>query len=405
MLDEGQSGPAVTSAPSVRAGRGDGFASPQPDVSIVVPTFNETANIRPLVAAVAAVMGPTPWEMIFVDDDSPDGTWREVAALAREGAPVRCIRRIGRRGLSSAVAEGAMSTAAEIVAVMDADLQHDEMLLAPMLELLQTTDADLVVGTRNAAGGGLGDLDGGRKRLSAIATMSSRMLFGEAVSDPMSGFFMTRRMVFDATIYDLSLQGYKILLDILTSSKRRLKVVELPYVFRNRRYGKSKIEVMVIAEYGFLLIERLSHGLIPPRFVLFSFVGGLGLAVHLMILSVMGILGLGFLTAQAVATVGAMTFNYILNNSITYRRDRLRGRSFLAGYVIFCVVCSLGAIANISVADLTMNEMHSWPIAGVAGALMSSVFNFSVATRFVWGRRRRPKPDGAQMDNVGGAAA
>ena len=360
-----------------------------PAVSIVAPTYNERTNIRPLVSAIAATFGGTPWELIFVDDDSPDGTYREILAVAAEGAPVRCLRRVGRRGLASAVVEGAMSASAEIIGVIDADMQHDEKILPRMLALMQDPETDLVLASRHVEGGGLGDWSATRRRMSEFATWSSRLLIGGSVSDPMSGFFMTRRVVFDSAIYDLSQQGYKILLDILTSSPRKLKVVEVPYVFRDRLSGESKVDAMIIAEYAFLLIEKFSKGLIPPRFVLFSFVGGVGLIAHLLALKLMMMLGFAFLTAQAVATVCAMTFNYVVNNSVTYRTERLRGRRFAIGYLVFCLVCSVGAIANIGVANMTIAQVDSWPLAGVAGALMSAVFNFGVATRLVWGRRRR----------------
>jgi dolichol-phosphate mannosyltransferase len=364
-----------------------------PEISIVVPTYNERENIRPLVAAIAAAFGDTPWELIFVDDDSPDGTYREILAVAAAGAPVRCLRRVGRRGLASAVVEGAMSASAEIVGVIDADMQHDETLLVRMLDRMQTTDTDVVVASRHVEGGGLGDWSASRRRMSAFATWASRLLIGNTISDPMSGFFMTRRSVFDAAIYDLSQQGYKILLDILTSSPHPLKVTELPYVFRERLSGESKVDVMIIVEFAFLLIEKFSRGLIPPRFVLFSCVGGLGLIAHVAVLKLMMALGFVFLTSQIVATLCAMTFNYAVNNSITYRSERLRGRRFAIGYLVFCVVCSMGAIANIGVADMTISHTHSWPLAGIAGALMSAVFNFGVATRFIWGRpRRREQP-------------
>lgn len=363
-----------------------------PELSIVVPTYNERANIRPLVDAVAKALGAARWELIFVDDDSPDGTYLEAAAVAAAGAPVRCIRRVGRRGLSSAVVEGAMSAAAPIVAVMDGDLQHDETLLPKMLAVLHTTDADVIVGSRHVEGGSLGEWSAARRRMSEFATWCSRVLIGESVSDPMSGFFMTRREVFDAAIYDLTQQGYKILLDLLTSSPHPLKVVELPYVFRDRQAGESKVEAMIILEYAFLLIEKLSGGLIPPKFILFAAVGFMGLAVHLSMLQGMKLAGLGFMAAQGLATVTAMSFNYVVNNQITYRAERLKGLRFVIGYFVFCAVCSLGALANISVANLALAEVRSWPLAGLAGAIMSSVFNFGVATRFVWGQRRRAKP-------------
>ncbi len=360
-------------------------------LSIVAPTYNERGNVRALTAAVSTALTGHRWELIFVDDDSPDGTCAEVAALAHEGAPVRCVRRVGRRGLSSAVVEGAMSASSEIIAVIDADLQHDEALLPRMLEILQQGDTDIVVASRHVEGGGVGNFGETRTRMSNFATWCSRFLSGTQVSDPMSGYFMTRRSVFDAAVYDLSQQGYKILLDLLTSSPRPLKVAELPYVFRDRHSGESKVDTMVLAEYAFLLIEKLTGGLIPPRFVLFCIVGGLGLVAHLSILIALGRLGADFLVAQTAATMLAMAFNYVLNNSITYRSHRLKGWNFVTGYLLFAIVCSLGAVANISVASLTLSGVHNWPIAGFAGAVMSAVFNFGVATKFVWGRRDRVK--------------
>jgi dolichol-phosphate mannosyltransferase len=387
VLDDLQAGKDGARAGGARAG-----SAGSPELSIVVPTYNERANVRPLVEAVAAALGATRWELIFVDDDSPDGTYDEAVVLAREGAPVRCIRRVGRRGLSSAVVEGVLSASAPVVAVMDGDMQHDETLLPRMLETLRTSGADVVVGSRHVEGGGLGEWSAVRRRMSELATWCSRVLIGESVSDPMSGFFMTRREVFDAAIYDLAQQGYKILLDLLTSSPHPLKVVELPYVFRERRAGESKVEGMIILEYAFLLIEKLSGGLIPPKFILFSGVGFLGLAVHLTVLESMKAAGASFLPAQSMATLVAMSFNYVVNNQVTYRAERLKGMRFVWGYVIFCLVCSLGAVANVSVANLALAQVRSWPLAGLAGALMSSVFNFGVATRFVWGSRRQRKP-------------
>jgi dolichol-phosphate mannosyltransferase len=368
------------------------FAAPcdAPTLSIVAPAYNERDNVRPLVHAIAHAMGDITWELIVVDDDSPDGTAAEVAIMAGEGAPVRCIRRVGRRGLASAVVEGVLAAGSELVAVIDADLQHDETRLPVMLELLQTTDVDLVVGSRHVEGGGMGAWDMRRQRMSRFATWVAHRLAGVAVSDPMSGFFAVRRAVVEATIYDLSQQGYKILLDILTSSPRPLKVAEVGYVFRDRRAGESKLDVVVLIEYAFLLIDKLTRGLIPPRFVLFCLIGGLGLACHFVVLDVAIGRGIAFIRAQTIATLCAMAFNYVLNNAITYRSARLKGLRFVLGYLVFSAVRSLGALANISVANLTLREMGSWPLAGVAGALMSSVFNFGVATHFVW-RPRRPR--------------
>ena len=255
--------------------------------------------------------------------------------------------------------EGALASNPPYLAVIDAAMQHDERVLPRMLDLLERGEADLVVGSRHVEGGGVGDWAESRQLMSRFATWCAGALVGTGVTDPMSGFFAMRRDTFHACIYDLSQQGYKILLDILTSSPRRLKVAEVPYVFRNRTEGESKLDVMVLAEFLFLLIEKFTRGLVPPRFVLFSLVGGLGLAFHLLVLDVLRQAGLGFGAAQTSATYAAMTLNYLVNNSVTYRSQRLKGARFLVGYVMFCVVCSFGALANIGVADLALASSGS----------------------------------------------
>ncbi|CAN5213724.1 glycosyltransferase family 2 protein [soil metagenome] len=371
-----------------------------PALSIVAPAYNERANITPLVRAIDEAMGDIAWELIIVDDDSPDGTADAVLDAAKLGYPVRCIRRVGRRGLASAVVEGALASSAASIAVIDADMQHDETLLPRMLDILQTTDTDLVIGSRHTQGGGFGEWTRGRRHMSNFATWCATWVIGSKVSDPMSGFFMIRRDVFHACMYDLSQQGYKILLDILTSSPRPLRIHEMPYVFRSRTDGESKLDVMVLAEFLFLLVEKLTRGLIPPKFVLFCAVGGIGLGLHLTILELMHFAGFTFLPAQAIATVSAMTLNYVINNSVTYRSQRLQGVHFIIGYLIFCAVCSIGALANIGVADLVLAGGSSWPVAGLAGALMSAVFNFGAATRLVW--RQRKGARGVIADTVTG---
>ncbi|RYD82970.1 MAG: glycosyltransferase family 2 protein, partial [Sphingomonadales bacterium] len=330
-----------------------------------------------------------PWEMIVVDDDSPDQTFSEVSLLAREEPRLRCLRRVGRRGLSSAVIEGALVANGGVIAVMDADFQHDERILRPMFDKLVATDADLVVATRYAEGGGIGEWDAKRARMSDLATRMACMLVGNQTSDPMSGFFMVRREVFSSVIYDLSQQGYKILLDIISSSERPLKIEEVPYVFRTRQAGESKISLMVLAQFLFLIIEKLTHGLIPPRFALFSIVGGFGLLVHLTILNLLKLGGFDFLTAQVTATGVAMVSNFAMNNEFTYRDRRLTGLSFYGGLLLFVLVCSFGALANVGVANIAIHQFGNWSIAGLAGAIMGAVFNFSAATSLVWRRPRR----------------
>ena len=358
-------------------------------LSLVVPTYNERANITGLIAAVSRVLDGLNWEIVVVDDDSPDRTFEEVRRIAAQDRRVRCLRRVGRRGLSSAVIEGALAASGEFIAVMDADFQHDERILADMYRKLRDTNADVVVATRYDGQGGVGDWNVARQAMSRLATWVSRLVVGGRTSDPMSGFFMFRRDLLDEVVYDLSGQGYKILLDILASARRPLRVEEVPFVFRVRTEGESKISAMVIAEYATLLVEKLSRGFVPGRFVLFCMVGSLGILIHMLALWASRAAGVAFEEGQMMATFVAMLFNFGLNNEVTYRRWRLSGAAIYGGVVAFCVVCSIGALANVSVAELAMTQLGSWPLAGLSGALIGGVINFAIADNVVWQVSRR----------------
>ena len=353
-------------------------------VSIIAPAYNERDNIRPLVMALDRALGELAWELIVVDDDSPDRTHEVADACAQEGWPVRCIRRLGRRGLSSAVVEGALASSADHLVVMDADLQHDERAIPALLSAL-AAGADLAVASRHAPGGSLGDWSARRASLSAVATRLCTALLGARVSDPMSGFFALRRGVFLECVYGLSQQGFKILLDIVAASPRELKIAEVPYTFRSREQGESKLDTLVVVEFLLMMVEKASAGLLRPKLMMFLWVGCCGLVWHLAVLRAVQALGAGFVSAQVTATLAAMTLNFAMNNRLTYRAERLKGAALLYGYVVFCAVCSLGAIANVSVASVVMSRDQSWPLAGLAGAVMSAVFNFEVASRLVWG--------------------
>jgi dolichol-phosphate mannosyltransferase len=358
-------------------------------LSLVVPTYNERANIAGLIAAVSRVLEGFDWEIIIVDDDSPDRTFEEVRRLAAQDNRIRCLRRVGRRGLSSAVIEGALSASGEFIAVMDADFQHDERILAEMYRKLRDADADVVVATRYDGQGGVGDWNVARQAMSRLATWVSRLVVGGRTSDPMSGFFMFRRDLLDEVVYDLSAQGYKILLDILASARRPLRVEEVPFVFRIRTEGESKISAIVIAEYATLLVEKLSRGFVPGRFVLFCMVGSLGIFIHMLTLWASRTAGVSFEEGQIMATFIAMLFNFGLNNEVTYRRWRLSGSAIYSGVVSFCVICSIGALANVSVAELALAQLGNWPLAGLSGALIGGMINFAIADNVVWQVARR----------------
>ncbi|MFQ5775039.1 MAG: glycosyltransferase [Kiloniellaceae bacterium] len=357
------------------------------ELAVITPALNERDNIQPLYDALERALDGIDWELVIVDDDSADGTHEAAVELAHRSPRVRVLRRVGRRGLATACIEGVLSTTTPFFAVMDADLQHDENLLPRMLQRLKAGDLDLVVGSRCLPGGDTGGLEGYRKEVSALGKTLARWVIGLEISDPLSGFFMMRRGSFDPLVHRLSGLGYKILVDILASADRPLRVAELPYAFRKRHAGQSKFGGLVGAEYLLLLVEKKLRGVVPARFVLFCLVGGSGLLVHMgsLYLALKG-LGFGFKVAQAVATVVAMTSNFFLNNSLTYGDKRLQGPAILRGLLSFYLVCSLGAVANVGIAVLLFQEFGSWVVAGLAGAVVSAIWNYALSAFATWRR-------------------
>ena len=359
-----------------------------PVLSVVVPTFNERDNVTKLYRKLEAALAGIAWEAVFVDDNSPDGTWDVVRNLAQQDSRVRCIRRIGRRGLSGACIEGILASSAPYAAVMDADLQHDETQLPKMLGLLQGGQAELAVGSRYIAGGSADSFNRSRAGASALATEVAKRVLGVSIADPMSGFFMIRRDRFEELAPELSTQGFKILLDIVATAHGKLKTVEVPFTFGSRLHGESKLDSMVALDFVGLVLAKFTHDVVSLRFLLFAMVGGTGLFVHLGTLFIaFRFFGLPFAAAQAAGAFVAMTSNFILNNFLTYRDQRLKGFAILGGLLAFYLVCSVGLFANVGVAFSVYDKQPIWWLAGAAGALMGVVWNYAMSGLFVWRKR------------------
>jgi dolichol-phosphate mannosyltransferase len=360
------------------------------ELSVIVPTFNEQDNVRAITEALERVLGDVRFEIVFVDDDSTDATRDVMAQLAAERRNIRVIHRIARRGLSTAVTEGMLSTTAPYIAVIDADLQHDERILPDMFKLLRSGEADLVIGSRYVEGGDFGEWAANRVRVSTAATRLAKLIASADISDPMSGFFAITRPALYRSVRDLSGQGYKILLDIVASASEPLRIRELPYTFRTRQAGESKLDALIVWEYLLLLVDKLVGHIVPARFLSFMFIGGLGVFVHMAILGALIALDYPqFIWAQAVATAVAMVFNFFVNNTLTYRDRRLKGAAALTkGLITFMLVCSVGAFANVGVAAYLYSSFHyGWWIAGLAGILMGVVWNYAATSVFTWRSR------------------
>jgi dolichol-phosphate mannosyltransferase len=356
---------------------------------VIVPTYNELDNVDEIVRRVDRSLSGIDWELIFVDDDSPDGTSLRVRELARRDSRIRGLQRVGRRGLSSACIEGLLATSAPYLAVMDGDLQHDEALLPRMLDALKHQDLDIVVGSRYAAGGSLGTWGERRRSMSRFAARLGRALIKAELKDPMSGFFMLRADTLQECVRALSGVGFKILLDIFASAPRPLRLREIPYEFRQRAAGASKLDNAVLWEYLLMLTQKAIGPAIPVRFIAFSLIGGSGVVVHMAVLwSLYKAMGLSFVTGQAGATLAAMTSNFFLNNLFTYRDMRLRGRELLWGWLSFVLACSVGALANVGIATYLFRAHSYWVLSALAGVLVGAVWNYAVTAVYTW---KRPK--------------
>lgn len=357
------------------------------ELSIVVPTFNERENIVPLVERLRAALVGVAWEVIFVDDDSNDKTVDIVRSLSASDRRIRGIRRVHRRGLAGACLEGILSTSAPIVAVMDADLQHDETRLVAMLAMMRSNRTDLVVATRY---GGQGTSEEGFNRVrqagSQMAIRIAKRLLKIETSDPMSGFFMVKRALIDELAPKLSQQGFKILLDIIASSPVPLKIGEVSYVFRPRIHGESKLDASVVFEYLGLLVAKWSGDIISSRMLLFGLVGLSGVVVHLTILRLLLLDGLAFPASQATAMLAAVFSNYTLNNGLTYRDRRRRGVRFLTGLMLFSAFCSIGVLAGTGVSSLFYKQQPQWWLAGLAGAVIGAGWNYITSSMVTWRR-------------------
>jgi dolichol-phosphate mannosyltransferase len=355
-------------------------------LAVVVPTLNERENIATLVDAIQQALDAYAFEIIVVDDNSPDGTADRVRELAQRNIRVRCIQRFGRRGLSSAFIEGALSTAAPIVALIDGDMQHDEQLLPVMLENLCCHELDMVIGSRYLERGGFGDWTENRIRASKLATKIAGRVTGIQLSDPMSGFFMIRTELLRELTPRLSAIGFKMLLDIFLTARTPPRFRELPYEFRSRHSGESKMDAKVLLEFGELIIDKLVGHVVPAKFVMFSVVGSLGVAVHIAILALLfkG-LGVEFQVAQTVATLTAMTSNFALNNTLTYHDRRLSGWAWVKGWLTFALASSVGIIANVGVASALFSAYEiQWVVSALAGILVGLLWNYVLTSMFTW---------------------
>jgi dolichol-phosphate mannosyltransferase len=359
-------------------------------LSLVLPTYNEADNLPELIPALETLLAGLPYEIIVVDDDSPDGTWRVALDLARQRDRVRVIRRVGRRGLSSAVVEGFLAAKGDVLAVADADGQHDLALLPKLYEAV-LGGANVAVGSRYAEGGSVGDWDERRHLLSRIATGLAIRLCKVAVQDPMSGFFALDRATFEKALPRLNPKGFKILLDLLVHAPDGTRARELPFRFGARTRGESKLSRRVQIEFLEYLWDVVVGRFIPLELLKYCLVGAAGVVVNLAVYLLMArVLPpapadlQGFSIALLVAIEAAIVFNFALNNVWTFRLARLSGRSALTGFLRYNLACLVGALANYGVAAFLYSRGFAPAGCVVAGAAVGASWNYSVNRLITW---------------------
>lgn len=368
------------------------------ELAVVLPTFNERKNLETLVDRLDEALQGVAWEAIVVDDNSPDGTADTAREISLRDPRLRVIQRIGRRGLSSAAIEGMCATAAPVVAVMDADHQHDPKLLPLMLAAIRSGEYDVAYASRFCEGASTEAWNRpDRVKASGLANKLARKVTGLTLSDPMSGFFMLRAETLRADAHRLSGVGFKILLDILATVETPLRVKEVPLEFAARAEGESKLDRTVVFEFLVGLYDKWLGRIIPTRFALFGTIGAVGVIVHMAILTTFlamfggpgmkGQLVGAFEVGQTIAAICAMTFNFFLNNALTYADKRLTGFvPLMRGWAKFALTCSVGLTANVGVSAILVHYgIHEYP-AALTGVVMASVWNFALSSKFVWGK-------------------
>lgn len=358
------------------------------DLAVIVPTYREASSVQRFLQTLDEALRDVRAEILFVDDWSPDGTAQILARIAKGRADVRVLRRYGRRGLSSAVIEGMMATMAPVVAVIDADGQHDERLLPKLFRAVAAGRSDVAIGSRYCAAGSVGDWDARRASASRLATRLSRLILPQPITDPMSGFFAIRRDLLDDIVPHLSGRGFKILLDLLSAAPAATVISEHPYSFRVREAGESKLGASVVLDFLVMVADRWLRRILPPRFGMFALVGLVGVCVHLLVLkALLTAPAIGFAGAQAGAVTVAIAANFLLNNSFTYRDRRLRGLRWWTGLASFYAVCGAGALADIGIGTTLFDGHHRWWLSGVAGAVVGTAWNFLASGLVTWRKR------------------
>ena len=358
-------------------------------ISIILPTLNEVDNISSIIKKIINLSGNFLIEIIVVDDASTDGTTSLVKKLSQEDNRIRLINRYGRNGLSSAIKEGTLSASGDVIAVMDTDGQHQVESLYEAIEELLVTDKDLIIGSRFLNSSLINGLSDKRKKGSLVANSLAKFSLSREYSkltDIMSGFIVFKSQTVLKLVERIDVNGFKFLYELLSVSKGTLECNEIPLNFMPRKFGESKLDIAIVWDFLVSLIHSLSKRLIPRKAISFAFVGITGVLVQFLIsYSFMWLLGFSFQNVLPIAVVLAATSNYLVNNWLTFRVNRLRNKALFVGLLKFLLVSSLPIIANVGLASSFYNLISpNTFFSQLAGIIVVFIWNYEASSKLAW---------------------
>ena len=358
-------------------------------ISVIIPTYNEYKNLPKLLDQLLNLETIFEKEIIIVDDNSSDGTQNLARSYSQNDRRIRLISRLGRSGLSSAIKEGCLCASGDLIVIMDADGQHEPNSIINGLEKFNNKNIDIIIGSRFLEESIIKGLSSKRESGSSIANFLARITLHSGykkLTDYMTGFILLKRNSCIKYIEKIDVNGFKFLYELLSLSKGKLKVIEIPLVFGFREFGKSKLDLAVIWDFLISLIHNFFGRIIPRRAFSFALVGLIGVFVQMFaIYFLLAVTDFDFEKILPVGVILAATSNYIINNILTFRSNKLSGKNFYFGLFKFLLVASLPIIANIGVANLFYNQLSTNTFfAQIAGILVVFIWNYAASSRVVW---------------------
>lgn len=357
-------------------------------LSVILPTYNESENLPILLDRLETHLRDFNYEIIVVDDNSPDGTWRIAEDRAAASPRIRSLRRIDERGLSSAVVAGMQMAEGRVFAVMDSDLQHDETALIDIVSPILDGDADIALGSREADGGSYGEWGRWRRFVSWTGKQLARRMLGITVDDPMSGYFAVSRERFDEVADAINPKGFKILLEFLARGPRP-RAVEVGYEFRDRVHGTTKLTGSVVGAYLLALLDLVFGRMVSATFTAYALVGALGVGVRFGAFSALSSVGVA--AAAIIAIELSVLTNYWLNNRFTFAEQRRRGRNLVTGLVPFHLIAAHGIVVQIGLIAAFGKAGPELLDAGIGlqllGILVATTGNYFLNRTITWRQR------------------